>query len=76
MCSPKFKKESYKKRFFRKNNPLLTNAKSVMKALYGNNEEMLGQLEMIVKTEQFQRKYPGLLGKDVATIIRLRLSQF
>ena len=76
MCSPKFKKESYRKRFFRKNNPLLVDAKKVMNALYGTNEEMLGQLEMVVQTEQFQRKFPGLLGKDVAFIIRQQLSRF
>ena len=76
MCSPKFKKESYKKKFFRKNNPLLVNAKKVMNTLYGTNEEKLGQLEMVIQTEQFQRKYPGLLGKDVAFIIRQQLSKY
>lgn len=45
-----------------------------MNQLYGSNEERLGQLEMIAKTEQFQAKYPGLIGKDVATIIKLQLS--
>jgi hypothetical protein len=76
MCNPKFKKDLYKKRFFRPNNPLLQMASNIIKSLDGSNEEKLGQFEMVVKTEQFQRKYPGLMGKDVATIVRLELSKF
>ena len=70
----KSKQESSKKRFFRQSNRLLREASKVMKQLYGSNEERLGQLEMVVKTEQFRKKYPGFTGKDVATIIRLQLS--
>jgi hypothetical protein len=76
MCNPRFKKDLYKKRFFRPNNPLLQIASNIIKSLDGSNEEKLGQFEMVVKTEQFQRKYPGLMGKDVATIVRLELSKF
>ena len=77
MCNPKkFKKESYKKRFFRNNNPLLVAATAVINKLYGTDEEKLGQLEMVIKTKTFQKKYPGLIGKDVAEIVRLRLSNF
>ena len=73
MCKPEFRKDLIRKRFFRTNNPLLIEASKVMNQLYGSNEEMLGQLEMIVKTEEFRRKYPGLIGKDVATIVRSQL---
>lgn len=76
MCNPKFKQESYKKRFFRQSNPLLQQASSIIKQLDGTDEEKLGQFELVVKTEAFQRKYPGLLGKDVATIVRLQLSKY
>jgi hypothetical protein len=76
MCNPKFKKDLYKKRFFRPSNPLLQMASNIIKSLDGSNEEKLGQFEMVVKTEQFRRKYPGLMGKDVATIVRLQLSKF
>lgn len=76
MCNPKFKKESSKKRFFRPTNPLLQMASNIIKNLDGSDEEKLGQFEMVVQTEQFQRKYPGLLGKDVATIVRLELTKF
>ena len=76
MCNPKFKKESCKKRFFRSNNPLLRDATAVMSRLYGTDEEKLGQLEMVVKTEAFQRKYPGLRGKDVAEIVRQQLCMY
>ena len=76
MCNPKFRKESYKKRFFRSNNPLLRDASTVINQLYGTNEEKLGQLEMLVKTETFQKRFPGLIGKDVAAIVRLELSKF
>ncbi len=76
MCSQQFKKEAQRKRFFRPNNPLLQMAKSVIKNLDGTDEEMLGQFEMLVKTEQFKKKYPGLVGKDVATIVRLQLSKY
>jgi hypothetical protein len=51
-------------------------ASNIIKSLDGSNEEKLGQFEMVVKTEQFRRKYPGLMGKDVATIVRLQLSKF
>jgi hypothetical protein len=74
MCNSKFKKDLLRKRFFRSDNSLLREASKVMNQLYGSNEERLGQLEMIAKTEQFQAKYPGLIGKDVATIIKLQLS--
>lgn len=75
MCSPKFKEESYKKKFFRKNNRLLRYATAVITQLYGTDEEKLGQFEMVVKTEAFRRKYPGLIGEDVATIVRMQLGQ-
>jgi hypothetical protein len=51
-------------------------ASNIIKNLDGSDEEKLGQFEMVVQTEQFQRKYPGLLGKDVATIVRLELTKF
>ena len=77
MCNPKFKKESYKKRFFRPNNRLLRMAASVINNLDGaTNEEKLGQFEIIVNSEPFQRKFPGILGKDVATIIRSELMDY
>ena len=76
MCNPKFKKDLYKKRFFRPNNPLLQTASNIIKKLEGTNEEKLGQFEMIEQTEAFHKKYPGLMGKDVATIVRLELSKF
>lgn len=73
MRKTKFRKDLTRKRFFRANNPLLVEASKVMNQLYGTNEERLGQLEMVVKTEAFQEKYPGLIGKDVATIVRSQL---
>ena len=73
MCKSEFRKDLIRKRFFRNNNPLLREASKVMNQLYGTNEERLGQLEMVVKTEQFQAKYPGLIGKDVASIVRSQL---
>lgn len=76
MCNPKFKKDLYKKRFFRPSNPLLRTASNIIKSLEGTNEEKLGQFEMVVKTEAFWEKYPGLIGKDVAAIVRLELSNF
>ncbi len=77
MCNPKFKKESYKKRFFRPSNRLIRMAASVINNLDGTtNEEKLGQFEIIVNSERFQRRFPGLLGKDVATIIRSELMDY
>jgi len=76
MCNPKFKKELYKKRFFRPSNPLIQTASNIIKNLVGTDEEKLGQFEMVIKTKAFQEKYPGLIGKDVAEIVRLRLSNF
>jgi len=73
MCKPEFRKDLIRKRFFRTNNPLLIEASKVMNQLYGSNEERLGQLEMVVQTEEFRRKYPGLIGKDVAAIVRSQL---
>ena len=75
MCNPKFKKEYYKKRFFRPNNPLLRMASNIIKKLEGSDEEKLGQFEIFIQTEEFRRKYPGLLGKDVATIVRMQLGK-
>jgi len=69
----KSKKRSVR-RFFGKNNPLLRIANRIMKQLYGSNEEKLGQLGMIEQSEAFQKKYPGLVGKDIAAIIKLQLS--
>ena len=52
-------------------------AASIIKILDGaTNEEKLGQFEMIAHSESFQRRFPGLLGKDVATLIRLQLSKY
>ena len=73
MCKPEFRKDLIRKRFFRANNPLLREATKVMNQLYGSNEERLGQLEMIIQTEEYNRKYPGLIGKDVASIVRSQL---
>ena len=73
MCNPKFKKGSYKKRFFRPSNPLIRMACTLTKDLVGTNEEKLGQFEMVVQTKEFKEKYPGLMGKDVASIVRLQL---
>ena len=75
MCNPKFKKEYYKKHFFRPNNPLLRMASNIIKKLEGSDEEKLGQFEILIQTEEFRRKYPGLLGKDVATIVRMQLGK-
>jgi hypothetical protein len=73
MCKPEFRKDLIRKRFFRANNPLLREATKVMNQLYGSNEERLGQLEMVIQTEEYNRKYPGLIGKDVASIVRSQL---
>jgi len=73
MCKPEFRKDLIRKRFFRANNPLLREASKVMDQLYGTNEERLGQLEMVIQTEEFNRKYPGLIGKDIACIVRYQL---
>jgi len=51
-------------------------ASNIIKNLDGSNEEKLGQFEMIEQTEAFHKKYPGLVGKDVAAIVRLELSNF
>ena len=73
MCKPEFRKDLIRKRFFRANNPLLREATKVMNQLYRSNEERLGQLEMVIQTEEYNRKYPGLIGKDVASIVRSQL---
>jgi hypothetical protein len=79
MCNKKieesFDEDIRRKRFFGQNNRLLRAASSIINQLYGNNEERLAQFEMIAKTEQFQKKYPGLVAKDVATIVRIELSE-
>lgn len=79
MCNKKFEKsfdeDIRKKRFFGQDNRLLRTASSIINQLYGNNEERLAQFEMIAKTEQFQKKYPGFIAKDVATIVRIELSE-
>ena len=67
------KEESYKKRFFRKSNPLLRNANRIIKDLEGSNEERLGQFEMIERTPQFKEKYPELKGKDIAFLVKAQL---
>jgi len=64
-----------RKRFFGQNNRVLRAASSIINQLYGNNEERLAQFEMIAKTEQFQKKYPGFLAKDIASIVKIELSQ-
>ena len=74
MCNPKFKKEVEQKRFFGKDNRLIRTANKIINQLYGNNEERLAQFEMIAKSEQFQKRYPGLLAKDIATIVKIELS--
>jgi len=76
MCNQKFKKDLCKKRFFRPNNPLLQMASNIIKKLDGTDEEKLGQFEMIQQTEAFHKKYPGVIGKDVAAIVRLELTKF
>jgi hypothetical protein len=77
MRNRKFKRESYKKRFFRPNNRLLRVASSIINNLEGaTNEEKLGQFEMVVHTEEFHKRYPGFIGEDVATIIRSELIDY
>ncbi len=76
MCNQKFKKEAKQKSFFGKDNRLIHTANRIISQLYGNNEERLAQFEMIAKTEQFQAEYPGFLAKDIATIIKLELSDY
>ena len=74
MCNPKFKKETKQKSFFGKDNRLIRTANRIISQLYGNNEERLAQFEMIAESEQFQKKYPGLLAKDIAAIVKIELS--
>ena len=74
MCNPKFRKEAKQKSFFGNDNRLIRAANRIISQLYGNNEERLAQFEMIAKSEQFQKKYPGLLAKDIAAIVRIELS--
>lgn len=74
--SQKIRERSQKKSFFGKNNRLIRIANQIISNLEGNNEERLAQFEMIAKTEQFQAKYPGFLAKDIATIIKLELSDY
>ena len=74
MCKPEFRKDLIRKRFFRANNPLLREATKVMNQLYGSNEERLGQLDMVIQTEEYNRKYHGLIGKDVASIVRSQIN--
>ena len=50
-------------------------ASNIIKKLEGSDEEKLGQFEIFIQTEEFRRKYPGLLGKDVATIVRMQLGK-
>lgn len=76
MCKKNFKKEANQKSFFGKDNRLIRIANQIINKLEGNNEERLAQFEMIAKTEQFQAKYPGFLAKDIATIIKLELSDY
>lgn len=72
----KFKQESYKKRFFRKNNPLLRSANRIIKSLDGNDEERLGQFEMIEQSSQFKEKYSALKAKDIAFLVKAQLGQY
>ena len=74
MCNPKFRKEAKQKSFFGKDNRLIHTANRIISQLYGNNEERLAQFEMIAESEQFQKKYPGLLAKDIAAIVKIELS--
>ena len=73
MSRTKIKKETKmgrcKKRFFRPQNPLLRVADTIIQKLDGTTEEMLGQFEMIVQSENFQKRYPDLL----AFIVRQKL---
>lgn len=72
----KIKEEAKERKRF-SNNRRLRMAASIIKILDGaTNEEKLGQFEMIAHSESFQRRFPGLLGKDVATLIRLQLSKY
>ena len=50
-------------------------AQKIIKNLYGSKAEMWGQFEMIAETEEFHRKYPGVIGKDITTIIKSWLSK-
>lgn len=50
-------------------------AKRIIKSLIGSKAEMWGQFEMIAQTEEFHRKYPGVIGKDITTIIKSWLSK-
>ena len=76
MCKLEFRKDLIRKRFFHVNKYLLTEASKVINQLYGSNVERLDQLKMIEKTELFQKKYPGVIGKDIAEIIRQELITF
>ena len=51
-------------------------ASNIIKNLEGSDEEKLGQFEIYVQTEEFYRRFPGLIGKDVAFIVRMQLSKF
>lgn len=69
MCN-KYKKEHYKKVFCRVNNPILKKASKIVDNLVGSKEEKLGQLEMIVRSEDFKERHPGFEAQDLATIAR------
>ena len=68
----KYKKESYKKRFGK--NPLLKKASKLVDSLVGTNEEKLGQLELMIQSEDFKQRHPGFEAKDLATIARSMLT--
>jgi hypothetical protein len=71
------KEESYRKRFFGKDNLLLRSASRIIKGLEGTNEERLGQFEMIEQTPQFREEYPDeLKRKDISFLVKVQLGKY
>jgi hypothetical protein len=76
MSTPKKtkKQNSYRKRFFRKNNPLLREANRIIECLFGTNEEKLGNFLMLEQSSYFKEKYPDeLKRKDIAYLVKAQL---
>jgi hypothetical protein len=70
------KQATYRKRFFRKSNPLLRESNKIIKRLFGNNEEKLGQFEMIEQGPEYKKLYPDeLKRKDISRLVRAMLTE-
>ena len=62
------KRKRCQKTFCRPGNIVMKVATRLADQVDGSPEEKAGQLEQIFKTEEFQQKFPGFRGKDIALV--------